>query len=498
MSQPFTADNSSDRRNVSDLLFAARRHLQQNELADAARCYEAVLHQQPDCFEALAQLGALRLQAGNLPEAAGLLEAARRRQPKFPNLNLMLGSAYQRQGRFEEAAQCCRRETAVAPQNADAHYNLGLVLQKLERSDEAGAAYGRALELRPGYVDALVNLGNLRWQSGRVEAALPLLEAAVRLAPQNAEAHWEWGMALLVSGDFQRGWAEYKWRWQLKDFAVHLPPLSRPRWTGEALQGRRILLQAEQGFGDAIQFVRYAPLVAARGGRVVIGCPEPLRRLFETVAGVERVVSQFAELPEYDVQAPLMALPEIFQTSLNTVPAAVPYFSLPKIAAAEAPAGPVRRRVGLVWAGQPAHRHDRYRSLPLEVLEPLLNDRETEWISLQVGGSNPRLDRLVAEGRITNWGAGLRDFMDTALAIMQLDLVIAVDTSVAHLAGALGRPVWLLLSFHGEWRWLLARSDSPWYPTMRLFRQSRPGDWPGVIERVAAAWADFKRHAVSP
>ena len=477
---------------VPALLSAARLKVQQNRLSEAALCYEEVVRLQPGCFEAQAQLGALCRQAGQFQAAVGYLEAALRLQPRFANLNLMLGSVYRQLGRLEEAAACCRREAEISPDNADVPYNLGLVLQNLDRPEEAALAYQRALDLRPNYVDALVNLGSVRRGLRQVTAALPLFEAALRLEPQNAEAHWELCVTLLALGQFERAWKEYEWRWQQPGFGMQLPRFSQPRWGGEDLNGRRILLYAEQGYGDAIQFVRYAPLVAARGGRVIIGCPAALHTLFGSVAGVERVITQFADLPAIDVQAPLMSLPGIFKTTLASVPARIPYFSVPPELrpGATRPAG--RLRIGLVWAGRPTHRNDRRRSIPFDTMARLLARTDSVWFSLQVGGTGPELGRLVQGGKITDLGAQIGNFMDTAQAIARLDLVIAVDTAVAHLAGALGKPVWLLLPFEAEWRWLLDRADSPWYPTMRLFRQNRQGDWAEVVARVAAALADFK------
>jgi tetratricopeptide (TPR) repeat protein len=473
------------------LLSAARLHVQQSHLSEAVRCYQEVVQLQPDCFEAQAQLGALCRQAGQFQAAVGFLEAALRLQPRFANLNLMLGSVYKHLGRLEEAAACCRREADLAPDNADAPYNLGLVLQNLDRPAEAAVAYQRALELRPNYADALINLGCVRRELRQAAAALPLFETAVRLEPQRAEAHWELGVTLLALGRFERGWQEYEWRWRQPDFTGQLPRLSQPRWGGEDLNGRRILLYAEQGYGDAIQFVRYTTLVAARGGRVTVGCPAPLHKLFECVAGVEQLITQFNQLPAIEVQAPLMSLPGIFKTTLATVPAQVPYILVPAEPRADAPGPPGRLRIGLVWAGRPTHPNDHRRSIPFDAVARLL-DEDSVWFSLQVGGAGPGLGPLVQAGKITDWGPQIGDFMDTARAIARLDLVIAVDTAMAHLAGAMGKPVWLLLPFEAEWRWLLERADSPWYPTMRLFRQKQPNDWREVIATVAAALTDFK------
>jgi len=481
---------TSGTQTVQALLFTARLHLQQNQLADAARCYWEIVRLSAGCFEAQAQLGALCNQSGKLPEAVGFLQTALRLQPGFRNLNLLLGSVYKKLGRFEEAARCCRREAEIAPNNPDVHYNLGLVLQNLDRPGEAVPAYQRALALCPTYTDAFINLANAHRQLRHVESALPLLERAVQLEPENAEAHWELCTTLLALGEFSRGWEEYEWRWRQDDFTTQLPRFSQPRWTGEALNGSRILLHAEQGYGDAIQFMRYAPLVAERGGRVFIGCSAPLRPLFETVPGVERVATQLA---------PLMSLPSIFKTTLATVPAQVPYFVVPENSEATPDLEPARRRrIGLAWAGRPTHRNDRHRSIPFEMIARLLREKQADWFSLQVGESSPQLGRLIQEEKITDLRPQIGDFLDTAKAISRLDLVIAVDSAVAHLAGGMGKPVWLLLPFEAEWRWLLDRDDSPWYPTMRLFRQSRPGNWPEVIERVRAALCDFTPDDADP
>jgi len=484
MSASPASSSSSGQQKVRELLAAARAQIQQNQLPAAAQSYLAVIRLQPDCFEAQAQLGAILNQAGQFAEAAECLTRALQLQPRFPNLNLLLGGVYKKLGRFAEAAQCCRREIEITPNNADGPYNLGLVLQNLAAPGEAAAAYRRALELRPDFVDALINLGTLERALVNLPAALSHLAAAVRLAPQNAEARWEWGTTLLAAGDFERGWPEYEWRWRQPDFQTPIPGLAAPRWEGAELHGRRILLYAEQGYGDSLQFVRYVSLVAARGGRVVLVCAAPLRSLFETVPGVELVATNPAQIPPCEVQASLMSLPFIFKTTLATIPAGIPYLTIPSQGFTLGPAAGNRRRIGLVWAGRPTHRNDRRRSLPFAALSGLIETVEVDWFSLQVGAPAAELAALVERNTITNLEGQLNDFGDTARAIIQMDLVIAVDTAVAHLAGALGKPVWLLLPYEAEWRWLVGRSDSPWYPTMRLFRQSQPGDWAEVIERV--------------
>jgi hypothetical protein len=323
---------------------------------------------------------------------------------------------------------------------------------------------------------------------GRPEAALQALERAIALAPDYADAHWNRALTLLLAGDFAQGWPAYEWRWRAT--GMREPDLAAPRWDGGPLDGQTILLHAEQGLGDSIHFVRYAPLVAARGGRVIVQCPAPLARLLATCAGVARVIPRGEPLPPFELQAPLMSLPGLLNTRLDNIPAEVPYLAPPAGAGAAAQAAlaalaalGARRTVGVVWAGNPAHENDRNRSCPARCFAAL-GAPERALVSLQKGAG---ADDIAAIPGALDLGPRLEDFAATAAAIARLDLVIAVDTATAHLAGALGRPVWLLLPHAPEWRWQLRRDDSPWYPTMRLFRQERPGDWPGVFERVGEA-----------
>jgi len=478
--------------NVRDLLGVAQRHFQQNELLEAAQCYFELTRRQPDCVEAFCQLGVILGRLNQLDEAVVCLQKALRLKPDFPKLNLFHGSLLKKLNRFEEAAASCRRELQIDPANPDAHYNLGLVLQNLGRFDEAIAGYRKAVELRPGYVDALVNLGSVLRQCRDTEAALRCFEKAVQCEPHNSEAHWELGATLLATGDFRRGWKEYEWRWKQSDFATPAPEFKQPRWEGSDLNGRRIFLHAEQGYGDAIQFVRYATLVARRGGEVIVGCPRPLRPLIETVPGVREVVTNRGALPHFDVHAPLMSLPAVFETNLQTVPAEVPYFTVSRNDFHLDGVLDPCLKVGIAWAGEPSHRNDHNRSMPADCFCPLVQLPGVRWYSLQVGNSAQELGRAGFEGAITNLGSRFRDFGDTAQAIVQLDLVIAVDTAVAHLAGALGKCVWTLLPFEAEWRWMVEREDSPWYPTMRLFRQTARGDWKGLIGQVARELSKFE------
>jgi len=475
------------------LLESARQHLGQRRLPAAAKAYAAVLDQEPDCVEALGQLGFLWFQFGCYAESLACLQKAVQFAPTQPKLHLLLGAVLRKLGRWEESADCCLRETEISPADADAHYNLGLARQSLKPPGEALAAFQQAVSLRPDYVDALVGLGQALRQTGDHLAALESLERAVVLEPARAEAHCELATLLLSLGRFERGWSEYEWRWQLNDRTLPPTRFAQPLWDGQDLGGRRILLHCEQGFGDVIHFSRYAALVAERHGTVILGCPESLRPIMETVRGVTEVAVSRRGHPSFEVQVPLMSLPAIFGTTVETVPRQIPYLRAP----AAKPASPPwvkdapGLKVGLVWAADSASPNAWLRSLPLDCCEPLLALPGIHWYSLQVGLAADALAEPAFAGRLADLGRRLADFGDTARAIAALDLVISVDTCVAHLAGALGKPVWTLLPFDADWRWMIGRADSPWYPTMRLLRQSQRGDWPGVISQVAIALRDL-------
>ena len=478
MQKPVTGD-------ARQLLNKAHSLLSDKLGVEAARAFAAVLKVQPDCVEALAPLGQLLFQFNELPAALGCLQQAARLSPEMPRLNALMAAVLRKMGRWPESALCCEREICVSPSDPDAHYNLALARQTLQQIEPAIAGYETALRLRPGYLDALLGLGRSLRQAGRAEAALNCFADAVRLSQSDARAHWEFGITQLALGQFLTGWKEFEWRWKLPDFTTPVAEFKQPLWDGGDLAGKRILLHCEQGNGDVIQFSRYATLVANRGGKVILACPETLRSLMETVPGVMQVVTTRRDLPHFDTHAPLMSLPAIFGTTLEGIPATVPYIHPRSLASpgvkwvGDAP----EKKVGVVWAGASAHANDANRSMPFEFLKPLLSLPGIRWYSLQVGKAAEVL--VDGAGEVVDLGSRFEHFEDTAGATSELDLVISVDTAVAHLAGAMGKPVWLLLPFEAEWRWMTLREDSPWYPTMRLFRQSAPGDWKELIKRVA-------------
>jgi len=293
-------------------------------------------------------------------------------------------------------------------------------------------------------------------------------------------------MLLLVQGRLREGFEKYEWRWKLGTLVPR--GLPAPRWNGEDLAGRTILLHGEQGYGDTIQGLRYAPLVAARGARVVLEVPQPLMRLAGSVSGVDTLLTAGQALPRLDFVCPLLSLPRACATTLETIPADVPYLAPPPDTLAQWRARLAGRglKVGIAWAGSPLHRSDAKRSIDIEKLAPLLQIEGVRWFSLQVGERAGDLARLPAD-HVTDLAPHLSDFAETAAAVAHLDLVISVDTAVVHLAGALARPAWVMLRSQPDWRWLLEREDTPWYPTLRLFRQHDRGDWNEVVARVRAA-----------
>jgi tetratricopeptide (TPR) repeat protein len=498
LSQPFLScqfamsSNNSPHliaRNEGQMIDQARQLLSQRQPLEAARLYAKVLECKPDCVEALGQLGSLFFQFGQHEEALASLQRAVHFAPKTPKLHLLMGAVLKSLGRMEESAACCEQEIRLNTSDADARYNLGLVLQSLKRPADAVESFRQAVRLRANYADAWAAMGMALRQTGAHEAALECFERVIQLDPNHAQSHFEAGTILLSLGHFERGWKEYEWRLKLKSFTGSTPRFEQPIWDGKNLNGRRILLHCEQGFGDTIQFCRYARLVAELHGDVILGCPDELRSLMENVRGVRQVVTSRLNHPDFDTYAPLMSLPGLLGTRLETIPCEVPYLHARGKATLSPPwVKPSSAfKVGLVWSGSPENLTGRYRSLGLESLAPLLQMPGLDWYSLQYGGAADELKAAEFAGRIENLGARFRSFDDTAEAIGELDLIISVDTAVAHLAGALGKRVWTLLSSEPDWRWMRQREDSPWYPTMRLFRQTDPRDWENVVRQVKEA-----------
>jgi tetratricopeptide (TPR) repeat protein len=455
-------------------------------LEEAIGCYRKALALRPDLVESLDNLAGALQEQGKLNEAQACYERALSLQPDRVESLIGLGVVLRAQGRLEEAVARYQQALALSPDRPEARSNLGVALVDLGRPEEAIAHHKKALALRPDRAELHYNLGSAFQRQGRYAEALACYGRALALKPHYAEAHLNRALALLLTGEFEEGWEEYEWRFAV---ARYDRKFDQPLWSGEPLAGRSILIHAEQGFGDTLQFARYVPAVAERGGRVVLEVPAPLIRLARMVAGASEVVAAGDSLPAFDCHCPLLSLPRVFKTNLATIPNAVPYLRVP----AEASAGWAERipttpgpRVGIVWAGTAVGAID------LRWLQPLWQVDGVSWFSLQVGERSGDISPL-AGVKIADLSPWLTDFAETAAAVCRLDLVISVDTAVAHLAGALGRPTWLLLQYPPEWRWLLEREDSPWYPTTRLFRQRKEGDWLYVVQEVAAALARMVR-----
>jgi Tfp pilus assembly protein PilF len=467
---------------------------QAGRLAEAEKNYLQILKAQPDQFDCLHLLGVIFSQRGNYAEAARQIDVALKINPKAASAHNNRGSALKELKRFDEALASYDNALALKPDFAEAFNNRGIALKELKRFDEALASYDKALALKPDYAEAFNNRGIALQELKRFDEALASYDKALALKPDYAEAHWNEALLRLLTGDFSRGWAKYEWRWRNESLALSTRNFSQPLWLGAAaIDGKTILLHSEQGFGDTIQFCRYVPLVAARCARVILEVERPLQKLMTNLAGATQVISKGDSLPDFDVQCPFLSLPLAFATRLETIPSATPYLRAPVQALKnwQARLGPkARPRIGLAWSGRPTHKNDQNRSISLRSLLALL-DIEATFVSLQKDVRTDDAAVLKERDDILEFGDALKDFSDTAALISHLDLVISVDTSVAHLAGALAKPVWVLLPFLPDWRWQLDRDDSPWYPTARLFRQDNTRAWDDVIVRVHEALRDF-------
>jgi len=464
---------------------------QAGNLVQAERILYRALAIAPASAEIQLHLGNLfRLQGRHDAELHCCLEAARL-APDSPQVRNNLGNAYRSAGQPEAAIAEFRKAIERAPAMAEAHFNLGVAVLRRGDSGEALECFRNATRLLPGFADAHLNLGFLTEEAGDAAAAIDSYRRAIAADPGMVEAHVNLGMQLLLCGQLAEGWREYEWRLRYPEYSGADLAARLPRWDGGRLNGRTILLEAEQGFGDAIQFLRYAPLVAERGGRVVVRSGPELAGLVASTPGVAAAVLRGAPLPACDTYCPLPSLPLVFGTTLETVPPRVPYLHPDPAAVARwkerLGEGAADCRVGLVWASQSMHRTAAAKSVALEALAPLAGVPGARFYSLQKGEAAGQVRRAPPGLRMADLSGELASFSDTAAAVASLDLVISVDTAVAHLAGALGKPVWTLLKFAPDWRWLLRRDDCPWYPTMRLFRQDQPRAWQAPIENLSNA-----------
>lgn len=498
---------------------------QARKTTEAINAFRNAILVAPDYAQVHHNLGVALVESGDLDGAIDAFQDAIRIKPDYPEAFLSLGNAYAAHGDHEAAAKAYRDGLRLRPDSADALNGLGLALTGLHRADEAAvflrhairlrpemtgaynnlglalaelgnyveaeAVYEHALRLDPNYAEAHVNLGNAFKEQGRLTEALACYDIALSLKPQSATARWNRSLALLQNGDFARGWSEYGSR-HLRKGGTPARVFSQPSWDGSALDGRRVLVYSEQGLGDAVQFVRYAGLLKSAGAQVLFEAPSPLARLLSSCPLIDRLIIEGEPLPEFDVHVSMMDLPRLFRTTLESIPSGIPYlFAEPDRVRrfGEQLASNAGFRVGIAWQGNPHHQWDRHRSVRLTEFEPLAAIEGVQLISLQRGPGVEQIDALTSRFALIELldrsAPDEQGVADAAAIIANVDLVITVDTAVAHIAGAMGRPTWVLLSTMVDWRWLLNRDDSPWYPTMRLFRQERRGDWPPVFERAA-------------
>lgn len=462
---------------------------------DALASYARAIESKPDYLGAHLNRGQLLKELRRFDEALASYERALRIDPNaadvYNNRGILLGELRQ----HEAALASYRQAIALRPEHADAHVNLGVLLAELDRVDEALASYDRALAIRPDYAMALNNKAILLKETQRFDEALACIERAIRLQPDFADAHYIRAELLLLAGDYARGWALFEARWQSRYRATTSPRSATPLWTGQPLAGKTLLIEPEVGFGDQIMFARYARLAEQQGARVLLQASAPLCELFAGLGGAIDVREEGDAAPAADFRCPIMSLPHALQTTADGIPADFPYLGVPpvrqtawreRLGAARAP------RIGLVWSGAADRYQDRNprtaRSLPLAALAPLLR-LPFAFHALHKEIAAGDAETLAAFPALTSHAGELNDFADTAALIAEMDLVIAVDTAVAHLAGALGKPLWVMLPWATDYRWQASGETTPWYPAARLFRQSRAGDWEGVVERVGEALA---------
>ena len=471
-------------------------HFWTSDLEGAERWMAKAVEIAPDHWKVQFGSGTTAYAAGRIDDAIARYTRALELEPSSADTHNGLVICHLDHGDAVAAEAAARRAIEADGQRPMAWANLGVALARQQRFDEARPPFDRALELESStgdVVDSFVNYCNCLRDAGQTEAAVRLYERSLPDQP-NVNAHGDYAFALMAVGRLPEGWREYEFRWMTNAFLRRYPGFDRPEWNGQDLTGKTILLWVEQGFGDTVQFIRYVPLVKALGATVLVVARQGLERLLLGCAGIDRIVSREEPLPPFDFHSPLMSLPRVFGTELDSIPAAIPYLrATPEVMEkwrGRLPAT-TKRRVGIVWAGSPLHPNDQYRSISLEQLRPVLETDGVQFVSLQMGPTAAQLSSLPPGVDVLDLGSELEDFSDTLAVIDQLDLVICVDTSVAHLAGALGKPTWILLPFPADFRWLEIRDDSPWYPSARLFRQDARRDWEGVVAQMTVAFGQW-------
>jgi tetratricopeptide (TPR) repeat protein len=455
--------------------------------AEALASYDRALAIKPDHVDVLVARGVVLDALGRQQEAVASFDRALVQAPDHQLALRTRGVALLKLDRFEEALASFERVAEQSPADADALYNVAFTLAALDRDSEALAAFDQVLAANPDHIDALMGRGAALQNLCRYADAIATYERVVAIDPNHAEAHYSEAMALLSLGHYRSGLTKYEWRRKVKGTSI-VQTFAKPLWLGDVpIEGKTLLLHAEQGIGDVLYAVRYLPLLARRGARIILQVQASLRELLSRLEGVGAVAGRGDLLPPFDYHCPLMSLPHALKTEPAAIPADVPYIDAPQERVAlwrDRLPDTGKLRVGLVWCGNPAFKEDRRRSLKLAQVAPLLATPDISFYSLNPGIGEGDVAALAARPNVLHLGSQFRDFSDTAAVVSLLDLVVTSDTSVAHLAGAMGRPVWIMLGFSPDWRWAFDRDRSFWYPTARLFHQDVADDWAGVIARV--------------
>lgn len=475
--------------NIDKQIQLALQYHQSGDLQKAEYIFNKILKKQRNNVDILCKLGELYAQIGSMEKSISCFKKAIELDPFFAMAYFKLGDALQEKGNLDEAVTFYMKALELNPHNACIYNNIGIILNEKGQYDEAIKYYQKALQLNPNFETAYNNLGIAFKDKGNLDDAIKYYQKALQLSPTNAVIHYGLSMTLLLDGNFKEGWKRYEWRWKCEEhYRRNFRNFKKPLWNGSDITGRTILLHDEQGCGDGIQFIRYATLVAQRGAKVIVECREELKSLLQNVEGVDQVFACGEQLCEFDLYCPLLSLPLVFDTTLENIPSTIPYITAESTLLhkwqEKVQHDDSKVKIGLVWAGSKTHKKDRFRSCSLEMFAPLSQLTGITLYSLQKGESSQEAEIAAKRMNLIDYTEEINDFSDTAALIESLDLVISVDTAVAHLAGALGKPVWTLLPFVPDWRWMLTREDSPWYPTMRLFRQPSFEEWESVIEKV--------------
>lgn len=465
--------------------------LDEGDLKSAASAFERALVFDTTLNDARINLADTRRRLGDFEKAQSLAEEALRQENNNPFARNILGLIYYDHGIYREALDCFNRALKEAPDLVDALNNKGNVLVRLNNLPEALECFDAVLIQNPDFIDALANQAAAYQAMGRIDDALSACQKALSSQPDHADARWNRGLARLISGDYSGGFSDYEGRWRLAEFSARHCHL--PLWQGEDLSGKSLLVHSEQGFGDTIQMARYLTLLVEKGARLIIETHSPLVKLLSDLDIADQIIVQGDDIPPSDYQIPIMSLPDRFRTTLDTVPNPAAF----KPGTRFEFESDAKITIGLVWAGRPTHKNDQNRSVPLALFKGIAEMEETNLISLQVGARAEDLTQLPWRDQIADISSHLTDFSATARIIQKLDLVISVDTAVAHLAGSMGKDCWVLLPYAPDWRWMLNRNDSPWYESVRLFRQIEPPHsdnsenmWRGVIKNIESALID--------